>query len=91
MKSIHKRTSFHVSYKRKGKFVYLSIGRKFYKHVPKTKRLRKKKGWFFCSECKVWFNRFWGSHGTLSNGERLCNICTTKRTEKVLANLRNNY
>ena len=88
LKKIHKRKSFQVSYRRKGVYVFLSIGRKFYKHVPKTKRLRKKKGWFFCSECKTWFNRFWGSHGTCSDGGRLCNDCTTKRTEKILEKLR---
>jgi formylmethanofuran dehydrogenase subunit E len=50
---------------------------------PKTKRLRKKKFWIQCVECKEWFPRYKKTYGTKKDGKIYCHECIrgiSKRT-----------
>ncbi|OMF38787.1 hypothetical protein BK133_00870 [Paenibacillus sp. FSL H8-0548] len=61
-----------------GKYIKYKIPKNNH-HVPKTKRLRKKKFWLFCVGCNKWFKRYKESYGTRADGKNLCRECVLKR------------
>ncbi|MGH0601487.1 hypothetical protein [Bacillus mycoides] len=72
--------------KKNGKYKSINLSRKFYKNKPKTKRLRKKKFWLFCADCKKWFNKWeGGAYATRNDGGKVCNKCLVSRVERNLA------
>ncbi|MEF8680730.1 UNVERIFIED_CONTAM: hypothetical protein ORM23_11540 [Bacillus cereus] len=75
-----------VLIKKNGKYKSINLSRKFRKNKPKTKRMRKKKFWLFCVECKTWFNKWdGGTYATRVDGGKVCPSCFRSRMEKVLA------
>lgn len=72
-------TYFH--YQIKGKTVSRRIPLNNTK-LPKTKRLRKKKFWFYCVDCKQWLKRNEVGRGTLKNGNFICTKCLAKYIKK---------
>jgi hypothetical protein len=68
-----------TSQKKKGyKIFYLPKNKRGFQYVPKTKRLRKKKGWLLCSGCNHWFRKFDGTWATRKDGKYICNKCLIK-------------
>lgn len=69
-------------------YMEITMGKRYTKQVPKTKRLRKKKMWYFCVECKQWFHRFKGNTAKLEGGGRLCKTCLRPRLEAILEKMK---
>jgi hypothetical protein len=49
--------------------------------VPKKKRMRKKRFWFFCGDCNRWFKRYEATWATGTNGKKVCHPCIIKRLD----------
>lgn len=71
--------------KKNGKYKSVNLERRFFKHKPKTKRLRKKKFWFLCADCGKWFNKWEGTCAVRVDGGRVCPTCFRVRMERILA------
>lgn len=76
------------------RFGYIKNGKRVWSEIPKnndtkpkTKRLRKKKFWLHCGDCKQWFTQYSQTYGNRTDGKNVCHACIRENIRKARPDL----
>ncbi|AIW03202.1 hypothetical protein CPT_Mater45 [Bacillus phage Mater] len=70
-------------YMKNGKRVWITLPKRNHT-IPKSKRMRKKRLWALCGDCRHFFKTYEKSNGTRADGEKVCHSCLMIRVQAYL-------